>query len=243
MLSVSINKFFVIYISLMFFSSLSFSGVKPAHTREVIGIDKEYKVDIINTSKEKYLVQAWLEDLDGNTNNLPIILTPPIFEMEGVSQGIVRLLPIAEDLSKSRETVFWLNIQEIPQKAKNESKNVLKMALRSRIKVFVRPEGLNFEGFQSASEQLVWTKQYINGEHFVVAKNNSPYFFSLGLLKAHIDEEEFDFPDKFNMVPPFGEQKYLFPDGMSEDGEITRIEYGVINDFGAVSKIFFKIIE
>ncbi len=75
------NLFIFAVLNLVFVSSATIAGVKPVQTREVIGLDKEYKVDVVNTSDESFLVQAWLEDLEGNKKNLPVIVTPPLFEI------------------------------------------------------------------------------------------------------------------------------------------------------------------
>lgn len=41
---------------------------------------------------------------------------------------------MAGDLPVDRESVFWLNVKEIPKKSAEE--NVLQIAVRSRIKLF-----------------------------------------------------------------------------------------------------------
>lgn len=46
-------------------------------------------------------------------------------------------------LPKDRESVFYLNIFDIPTKLENkQDKNVLQLAIKSRIKLFYRPKEL-----------------------------------------------------------------------------------------------------
>ncbi len=225
-------------LSLIFYSSLSVAGVKPVQTREVMGLNGEHKVDVINTSDESYLVQAWLEDLDGNKKNLPVIVTPPLFEMTNNGKGIIRLTPITNKLSLNTETVLWLNIQEIPKKKPTESSSVLKMAIRSRIKVFIRPDGLNMSGLEKASEELHLSTVFVDGKKYLSASNNSPYYLSMGELAIIDGDDKYDFPDRFNMVPPFAKQNYLIPDKYKEKN--ITIRYGVINDYGGLKNIHEK---
>ncbi len=232
------NLFIFAVLNLVFVSSAAIAGVKPVQTREVIGLDKEYKVDVVNTSDESFLVQAWLEDLEGNKKNLPVIVTPPLFEITNNGKGIIRLTPITNRLDTKKESVFWLNIQEIPRKKATESNNVLKMAIRSRIKVFVRPDNLNMSGLEKASKDLHLSTVLVDGKKYLSASNNSPYYLSLGELSLLDGNDQYRFPDRFNMVPPFAKQTYLIPDEYKD--KKIKIKYGVINDYGGLKNIHEK---
>ena len=131
------------------------AGVRPINTREIITTTKEHQVDIINDSASEYLVQSWIEDSDGNTRDLPLVLTPPIFKLGANEQGFVRILPIENKLAKDRESIFFLSVQEIPKKAETDQ-NQLNIAVRTRIKVIVRPDQLDMTGLLDAAKQLSW---------------------------------------------------------------------------------------
>lgn len=48
------------------------AGVRPQLTRIVAyATDKETPVEVINDSSETYMLQSWLEDLQGQDNNIP----------------------------------------------------------------------------------------------------------------------------------------------------------------------------
>ncbi|WP_050567199.1 fimbrial biogenesis chaperone [Vibrio owensii] len=222
-------KLFTCLMAIVTFDVMS--GVKPVHTREVIGLDNEYKVDIVNTSDNKYLVQAWLEDLNGSKKNIPVVLTPPIFEIENYGTGLIRLLPITNSLPKDRESVFWLNTQEIPQKSKDQGVNRLQMAVRTRIKIFLRPKQLSIQGLKEASSNLVWSKH----DTYITATNDSPYYLSMGELMIETNNNSERLPDRFDMVPPFSTQNYDLPE-LYQNKPIT-IKHGVINDFGGINVI------
>lgn len=210
------------------------AGVRPINTREIITPSKEHQVDIINDSGGEYLVQSWIEDSDGNTSGLPLVLTPPIFKLGANEQGFVRILPIENKLAKDRESIFFLSVQEIPRKSETDQ-NQLKIAVRTRIKVIVRPERLDLQGLLDAAKQLSWKVINEDGERYFQATNNSPYYLSLGHLQAVSGSTSKMLDDRFNMTPPFSKQKYAVPRGINVKN--MSLEFGIINDYGGLSEI------
>ena len=232
--SMSKKNIFLILLSLMI-TFEAHSGVKPIHTREVIGQDGEYKVDIVNTSNEKYLVQFWLEDLEGDTSGIPVVLTPPMFEIDALGSGFIRLMPITSGLTKKTESVYWLNIQEIPRKLTSSSKNQLKMAVRTRIKVFIRPEFMSNDGLEKASKSLTWKVNEKSDGLELIATNASPYYLSMGELEVISSTKSIQLSGRFKMVPPNSIQKYEIPEYFRK--KELKIRHGVINDYGGVSVV------
>ncbi|MCG9788253.1 molecular chaperone [Vibrio mediterranei] len=210
------------------------AGVRPINTREIITTTKEHQVDIINDSASEYLVQSWIEDSDGNTRDLPLVLTPPIFKLGANEQGFVRILPIENKLAKDRESIFFLSVQEIPKKAETDQ-NQLNIAVRTRIKVIVRPDQLDMTGLLDAAKQLSWNIIEEDGKKYLQSTNNTPYYLSLGHLKVINGNVSKILDDRFKMTPPFGQQKYAVPKGM--DIKNMSLEYGIINDYGGLSEI------
>jgi P pilus assembly chaperone PapD len=47
------------------------------------------------------MVQAWLEDLRGNDNDLPLVLTPPVMKLEAKKQGKFRLVVLRGGLRRT----------------------------------------------------------------------------------------------------------------------------------------------
>ncbi|MFH0262661.1 molecular chaperone [Vibrio barjaei] len=210
------------------------AGVRPINTREIITTAKEHQVDIINDSASEYLVQSWIEDSDGNTRGLPLVLTPPIFKLGANEQGFVRILPVENKLAKDRESIFFLSVQEIPKKAETDQ-NQLNIAVRTRIKVIVRPDQLDMAGLLDAAQNLSWNVIEEDGKKYLQSTNNSPYYLSLGHLKVINGSVSKILDDRFKMTPPFGQQKYAVPKGMHIKN--MSLEYGIINDYGGLSEI------
>lgn len=207
------------------------AAVRPEATRAIIYIsDKEGSVQMKNDSKDTtYLVQSWLEDLKGNDKNIPIVLTPPLFKIDPNKEARLRLLVMPGSLPTDRESVYWLVMQEIPPSPKVKS-NQLVLAVRSRIKVFVRPAGLEGDPKESVT-QLHWRTESSGGKRWLVAQNPTPYYVSFSTLTLNGQSVI----DKHPMVPAKGEMRYEIP-AKAATGS-AQLSYSAINDFGGETAI------
>ena len=210
----------------------SWSAVRPQLTRIVAyADDKETPVEIVNESQEPYLVQSWLEDLKGNENNLPLVLTPPVMKLTGKQQGKLRLVVLPGEIPQNRESVYWLSIQEIPPKAKDSENNKLVLAIRSRLKIFVRPKGLDSGKATEAVKSLTWSVEREGGAVWLKATNPTPYYISFGQLSLKAGGvSETRLEDKTEMPAPMSSQRYSVPKGLI--GKSATLTYSAINDFG-----------
>ena len=141
-------------------------------------------------------------------------------------------------LPEDRESVLWLNVKEIPTKI--EEKNVLQIALRTRIKIFYRPAAMpSFEGGSlAAPAALQWALvPATNGVGKALKVNNpTPYHVTFASLTVHgATKQEID----LDMVPPSGER--IFPLTVAQ-GDVhadatgpLQITFSTINDYGAHS--------
>lgn len=208
------------------------SAVRPQLTRIVAyAQDKETPVDIINDSEETYLIQSWLEDLNGSDSNIPLVLTPPVMKLDGKAEGKLRLVVLPAEISQDRESVYWLSLQEIPPKVKNEEiENKLVIAIRSRLKVFVRPKGLSEKNASQAVKSLRWEIEREGGKVWLKAVNPSPYYISFGKLELKAGGKSVTLEDKINMPAPMGSQRYLVPKVFV--GKSATLTYSAVNDYG-----------
>ncbi|WP_277343384.1 fimbrial biogenesis chaperone, partial [Pseudomonas viridiflava] len=86
-----------------------------------------------------------------------------------------RNLPVPSD----RESVYWLNVLEIPSKPtlNTDDDDYLQLRFRTRIKIFLRPKGLNGVA-NDAPEKLV--VKYQPGR--VKLENPTPYHVNISTL-------------------------------------------------------------
>lgn len=96
-----------------------------------------------------------------------------------IRQGhALRIVHVGDSAPRDRETLYWLNVLEIPPKAPEaEGKNVLQFAFRHRLKLFHRPAGLKSPP-ESAASMLRWTMDRKDKLISLRVDNPSPYYVS-----------------------------------------------------------------
>lgn len=192
---------------------------------------KEVSVKLNNAGKLPVLVQSWIDKGDANakpeTIKVPFILTPPINRVEAGKGQTLRISYTGEALPVDKESVFWLNVLEIPAKSKvSTAENYLQMAFRSRIKFFYRPVGLQGDA-NEAAKAVTWTAK----GNTLLANNPTPYFVSFVTLSANDKKIE------GSMVAPYSTQtvKLSGHAGSKVSGEYVN-DFGAIRNFNAIIK-------
>lgn len=146
------------------------------------GHEKAISLNIRNDNPRlPYLAQAWLEDLQGNRINSPLMAVPPVQRVEPGSKSQIRVssLPDVAKLPQDRESVFYFNVREIPPRS--EKPNVMQVALQTKIKLFYRPEGIMPAQNEIWQEKLVLTQ---TGNGYKI-DNPTPYYVTvIGLSGA-----------------------------------------------------------
>lgn len=224
-----------VLMGMMLMTSAAHSAVRPALTRVIaLESDKETSVKLVNDDKNHdYLVQSWIEDQKGNDKNIPLILTPPLFKIGAGREGKLRMVILPEKVAQDRESVYWLWIQEIPPTSKSKE-NQLQIAVRTRLKVFIRPGTLT-ENSADTLNKLTWTVSNEGGKSWLIAKNPTPYYASFSELSVTVRGKTLPVADKNSMTPAKGEYRYSLPAGVA--GQTGTVNYSVINDFGGESPI------
>lgn len=224
MLSIFIRSF-TLLLGLMLAISVQ-AGIVLNTTRVIYPAkDKEVSLGIHNSGTGEILAQSWLETdpENANTDGLPFVVTPGLARMSGNTRQLVRIIYAGSGLPQHRESVYWLNVQEIPQTA---DENVLQIAVRQRIKVFFRPVGLSGDPLEAA-EKLEW--RLIDGATLEVS-NPGPYHVSLIQLDLQREGTRLLNEDS-RMLAPL--QRVRFPLEYSGAGATASLKFISINDFGA----------
>jgi chaperone protein EcpD len=212
-----------------FFSASSHAGVVINGTRAVYDQkEKSITVQLTNKGADPVLVQSWIDNgnADATPQNVqvPFVLTPPINRVEPNKGQALRISYTGKPLPQDRESVFWLNVLEIPPtpEANGNNSNLLQMAFRSRIKLFFRPENLKGSP-EDAAKNLVWTLD--RGK--VSARNSSGFNVSLVTVGIKDDSRK---PAEGKMIAPDNSQSFPIEGVVSG----KTIIYKWINDYGAV---------
>lgn len=198
---------------------------------------REVSVNLHNVGDAPSLVQAWIETSDekagAESTKIPFALTPPLFRIDPTKGQTLRLIYTREPLPADRETVFWLNVLDIPPRAmaSPDAPNRLELAFRHRLKLFFRPAGLPGNP-AAAAAAVTWSVAWRGGSTALEARNPTPYYVSFTGLDLRVGTTVESV--RAAMLPPFSSQQFALsrPDTRLS-GQIT-IRYEFVNDFGAV---------
>lgn len=225
------RKAALLLLSLVFASNVM-ANIVITGTRAIYPAgDKEISVKVNNKGKGPVLIQAWIDNGDANaspdTIRVPFIINPPMNRVDAAKGQTLRISYTASSsLPSDRESVFWLNVLEIPpSNAKGVDINKLQVAFRSRIKMFYRPAALR-EDSTKAAESIKWE---VNGGQ-IIAVNNSPYYITILGVRADNNKTE----GSGDMVAPFGRISIKNKNGSFARGQ--HISWQYINDWGAIKK-------
>lgn len=206
------------------------------------GGNRDVSVRLLNRGDRPALIQAWLDRGDPQSTpdsvSVPFTLSPTLARIEPERGQVLRLVYTGEPLPEDKESVFWLNMLEIPPKPTDaDGTNVLQFALRTRIKIFYRPKQLK-DGASEAPRSLRW-HLLRNGDKWTLeVRNPSPYFISFGPLSLRADAKATDALASASggMVAPNETQRFeltgIRPGTVVDAHAVVR--YTVIDDYGAL---------
>lgn len=190
--------------------------------------DKEITVQLNNTANRPAVAQIWLDVGDPKalpeTIKTPFQIMPPISKLSANGGQTIRIkLVDKSSLPTDKETLYWLNLLDIPPITKAEKdaeQNMLQLAIRSRFKFMYRPNKLGSR--ELAPEQL----QVFTGNKNIQIKNPTPFFITITTInmeKKTLNREAF-------MLAP-NESQTIQINGTVNSGDNLTINN--INDYGA----------
>lgn len=199
-------------------------GISLGATRVIYPAEAKQTSLAVNNSdnNSRFLINSWIEDEQGQKVKT-FAVTPPLFVSEPNSENTLRIIYVGPPLPGDRESLFWLNVKAIPSVEKESlaGKNVLHLAILSRIKLFVRPSTLT-DPVQEAPEALSFA---LEGNTLKITNASSYY---LSLVNMHINQR------KVNnvMVAPKKSTQVALPSDVR--GDLT---FQTVNDYGAVTPV------
>ncbi len=151
---------------------------------------------LVNQNPYPVLVQAWVDDgaLDGepDTALAPFLPLPPVFRLEPGRQRSLRLLATGQAQARDRESLYWLNIYEIPASHRRGRWPArLTVTLRTQMKVLYRPHGLHPHAEDAAAEL-----GFALRDETLRVDNPTPYFVSLAGLALEIGRRAWICPER-----------------------------------------------
>ncbi|WP_429113230.1 fimbrial biogenesis chaperone [Aeromonas veronii] len=206
-------------LGIIIYPAVSNASISLSATRIIYDSNKkEASINVINNGSQETLIQNWLEREKNHQSPPPFAVTPPLAKIKGNQRQLLRILYQGSGLPQDKESVFWLNVQEIPQQAEGDNK--LQLALRQRVKLFYRPAGLVGTASQAPTKLTVKTVK-----NRLELYNPTPYH--INMISFRQDGREL----KGEMIAP-GSSLTLETQGINTAGEF---DITVVNDFGGMS--------
>lgn len=194
------------------------AGVIIGGTRVIFeGAKKEATINITNPDNTPYLIQSWIDMQDGVSGKAPFIITPPLYRLDGGQKNLERIV-MTGSLPQEQESLFWLNIKAIPSASKEM--NALQIAVKTRIKLIYRPEGLRVSTPEEQVNKLTWQRS----GNAIQVNNPTPYvinFNEITLGGRKLDDVTY--------VLPGASARFSLPEGVSGHA----LTFKVINDSGS----------
>ncbi|QXH52990.1 molecular chaperone [Pseudomonas fakonensis] len=207
-------------------AALTINATRVVHPSDA----RSSSVVVANPSNRPFAVQTWVNaEPDDTLTATPLMPAPTLFRLDPGQEQMVQINRLPNDLPQDRESLFYFNVQEIPQQV-DGGDNVLNIALRTRIKLFHRPSQLPGKP-EDQLQNLAWSLQSLDGKPHLVVDNASPYHYTFNHLRLAGAGQPLDL-QATAMVAPFARQAYPLPAGQAHP---TRVTFAIINDYGGVS--------
>lgn len=172
----------VVFLLLTLFALPSSASVVIVGTRIIYPSGSNgISVQLLNKANSVHLAQTWIDDGQPDAKpedlHVPFIVSPAVVKVAGNNGQTLKIKRVGDGskLPKDREAVYWLNMLDIPPAPENnDGKNYLQMAVRSRIKMFWRPDGLAI-----SQNQIPQNIKFSSNGKGVCIDNKTPYHITL----------------------------------------------------------------
>ncbi|RDL14120.1 fimbrial biogenesis chaperone [Serratia fonticola] len=212
----------IVTAALLFTIGAAQAGVVVGGTRLIYdGNKKEASLNVSNPDKVPYLIQSWVETTGDAAEKAPFMVTPPLFRLDGGQDNVLRVVRAGGNLSNSQETLYWLNIKSIPSAPKLEGKNTLQIAVKTRIKLIFRPQGLNGVP-EDVANSLKWKR---NGNQLQVT-NPTPFYMNFQSVEVGGKEVK-----DVTYVAPMSSASFALPAASS-----GNVQWKIISDYGGIGE-------
>lgn len=198
--------------------------------------EREVTLRLTNEGSQPALVQAWIDDgnLDSNPDeaDAPFMITPPLARINPRMGQTLRIAYVPpSNTAADRESVFWLNVLDVPPLPSAQVANHMQLAFRSRIKLFLRPAGLPGSPGEAA-QNLRWRVAHTRQGAVLQVRNDSAFHVSLtGVALTLSGARSLTVPAR--MLPPhsvteLGEGKFS-----GAAGAKGSVAFDWVNDYGS----------
>lgn len=212
------------------------ASVVVSGTRVIYPADaKHVTVQLTNQDAFPNAVQAWVDvdnpqstpvDADG-----PFVVTPAVSRIAPGAGQRIRVMFAGQDVPSDRESVFHLNVLQVPpMNTAHADQNKVMVLMRNRLKMFYRPAGIAGTPAQ-IPEQLRFRIQQSGNNWHVQVDNPTGYHASFGGATLNVAGASWKLTPA--MVPPMGTAQWVPLAASKLPAGDAVVSAHLINDYGA----------
>ena len=172
-----VTKAMGITLALMMSCQSAMASLAVDQTRYIFRGDRDaLTIAVTNNDKtHTFGGQSWVDNIVEKDTRPTFVVTPSFFKVKPNGQQTLRIIMASDHPPKDKESVYWLNLQDIPPALEGSG---IAVALRTKLKLFYRPKAL-IEGRKGAEEGISLQNRP-DGRTMLV--NTTPYIFAIGSL-------------------------------------------------------------
>ncbi len=220
----------------LFNSAEAAASVVVSGTRVIYpGNAQHVTVQLTNQDAFPNAVQAWVDVADPESTpadaDAPFVVTPAVSRVAPGAGQQVRVMFAGKDLPQDRESLFHLNVLQIPpMNTAHAEQNKVMVLMRNRLKMFYRPTGIAGTPARISEQLRFSVQQSSNGWH-VQVENPTGYHASFGGATLHVAGSQWKLSPV--MVSPMSSAQWLpqTPSALPEG--TVEVSAHLINDYGA----------
>lgn len=206
------------------------AGILADGTRIIYPAQRREKTLMLaNTNRYPVIVQSWVDSGEGDpgTAHAPFVVLPAVFRLAPGERQAVRIIYNQDPLPQDRESVFWINLYEIPPDTQKQSdRSHVRLAINTQLKLFWRPEGVVARP-QDIVDKLVFRLVYTYEGWAIECHNLTPLnisFTSIALVNSSGEQWVESQADMMTLA--FNTRRYpLAGTGIKPFGQQVRFHY------------------
>lgn len=210
--------------------NFSFGQLAFDRTRIIFDHSNTNSVSVIvenSNPNMPYLAQTWIEDGNGNKIEEPLVALPMLQRLNPRQEKQIKISLVGDTnaLPKDRESLLQFSVLGLPP-TDSEGQSKLNILVRSNLKLFYRPKGLQKYAENAIFEEVKVQKQGNN----LILENPTPYHIVIYAFSAR---KGINLTEKDIVLKPFGKEKVSVTVGNN-----PYIYF--INDNGAAKSLAYK---
>lgn len=227
------------------FSASVQASVVITGTRVIYGgQDRDKTVQLTNQDAFPNVVQAWIDiDEPASTPDMakgPFVINPTVSRLAPGSGQTLRIIYTGTGLPRDRESLFYLNILQIPPRnLTNSNSNQMLLMLRNRLKLFYRPADIPGSSDQ-LPEKLRFSLVSADGDWRVRVDNPTGFYASFSAATISVGARELRL--QAGMVAPYSQVEWRPEKAVVLGGGAHMLRAQLINDYGARIEISHEVL-